>query len=169
MIRVYIIDFESLRWFLLKRKQNSQNYSTGWHMWQRHRKLCSPTVLKGGYSNGSAACKTYDKQSTKPYAGTQEEPCRSSNGADLDVELLPSVSELDEYECEVVHEEQRVGQAERELRQPRVRHVLLVGLQTRRRTQHVVFHPIQRNSRSDTSCLRSQQKLPSFKKIYIQI
>ena len=42
--------------------------------------------------------------------------------------LRPPVPELDEDECEVVDEEERVGQAEGELHEPRVRHVLLLAV-----------------------------------------
>ena len=42
--------------------------------------------------------------------------------------LRPPVPELDEDECEVVDEEERVGQAEGELHEPWVRHVLLLAV-----------------------------------------
>ena len=46
----------------------------------------------------------------------------------LDVILRPPVPELDEDECEVVDEEERVGEAEGELDEARVRHVLLLAV-----------------------------------------
>ena len=46
----------------------------------------------------------------------------------LDIILCPPVPDLDEDECEVVDEEERVGEAEGELDEARVRHVLLLAV-----------------------------------------
>ena len=48
--------------------------------------------------------------------------------SDLDVVLRPPVSDLDEDECEVVDEEEGVGEAEGELHQAGVRHLLLLAV-----------------------------------------